>query len=168
MKITFFSILVISICLIFSSAQAQQLVKTHGDWNVFTLQSKGEKMCYIASSPKKKSGTYNKRGEPYLIVTHRSKETDEVSASAGYPFKQGSTVQLSFDKDTKMELFTTVEVPEVSWAKDSESDKKIVAAMKKGVELTISGESREKSTSKDVYSLKGFTKAYQEMKKACK
>jgi hypothetical protein len=160
--------LFVSVLFFANNASAQQLEKTYNDWSIFTLQSKGEKMCYIASTPKKKSGNYKKRGEPYLIVTHRSKTVDEVSASSGYPYKKGSTVSLIFDKKDKYNLFTTLEVPDVAWARDSDEDAKIVANMKRGLELVISGKSRLKTSSKDTYSLRGFTLAYRHMKKACK
>lgn len=150
------------------NSSAQQLQKSYQDWNVFTLSNKGEKMCYIASVPKKKAGNYKKRGEPYLIVTHRSKSVDEVSASSGYPYKQGSTVAVEFDKKSKFDLFTTVEVPDVAWARDSEEDSKIVKAMVKGLDLMIKGNSKLGTNSTDTYSLRGFTRAYRHMKKACK
>lgn len=157
-----------SIILYLPTASAQQLEETYNDWSVFAMQNKGEKMCYVASTPNKKSGNYNKRGEPYLIVTHRSKTVDEVSASSGYPYKQNSNVDIKVDKKHDFKLFTTLEVPEVAWAKDSEEDTKIVNAMKKGLDMTVKGNSRLGSYSLDTYSLRGFSRAYQHMKKSCK
>ncbi len=165
-----FSLILLSFLLLtnFSEASAQQLEKAYNDWSVFSLQNKGEKMCYIASTPKKKTGNYKQRGEPYLLVTHRSKTVDEVSVSAGYPYKDGSSVSLAIDKKDKFNLFTTIEVPEVAWAKDSAEDEKIVTAIKKGKELVAKGESKLGSKSSDTYSLNGFSRAYKHMKSLCK
>lgn len=165
--------LLLGLALIFlsfsvSSVQAQQLLKTFNDWSVFQVQKEGEKLCYIATTPKKKAGSYKSRGEPYLLVTHRSKTIDEVSVSAGYPYKQGSVVKFTVDKKTNFDLFTTVEVEDVAWAKDSAEDEAIVEAMKKGYELVVKANSQKDSNSTDTYSLRGFTGAYKHMKSSCK
>jgi invasion protein IalB len=150
------------------SLQAQQLDNIYNDWSVFTLQQRGEKICYIASAPIRKSGNYRKRGEPYLLVTHRSKKVDEVSTSSGYPYAKNSKVKVLLDGTKNYALFTSAEVPEVAWARDTTQDKTIVDNMKKGSVLTVRGTSRIGTYSEDRYSLMGFTKAHQRMKALCK
>lgn len=148
----------------FSSAQAQELDNVYGDWSVFTIQQNGKKVCYIASAPKKKTGNYNKRGEPYVLVTHIKSNVDEASASSGYPYKQGSEVNFSVGTK-KYKLFTK---GELAWAYDSKSDAAIIHSLKKGMKLTVKGTSKKGTYSNDTYSLKGFSKAYSRMKALCK
>jgi invasion protein IalB len=150
-----------------SSASAQQLDNIYKDWSVFTLRQRGEKICYIASAPVKKSGNYKKRGEPYLIVTHRSAKVDEVSTSAGYPFKTDGKITVRIDNKDSFDMFTSTEVTDVAWARDTTQDAKIVEAMKDANNVTIRGNSQVDTYSEDRYSLAGFTQAYQRMKALC-
>lgn len=153
-------------CFIFcitSHAHAQQLQKTYKDWNVYTMMQNGQKVCYMASAPKSKKGNYTKRGEPYILITHVKKDVDEVSSSSGYPYKRGKEVIVEIDKK-KNKLFTK---GELAWAYDSLQDKKMIKAMKKGLNLKVRGTSQRGTYSTDTYSLKGFTSAYKKMVKLC-
>lgn len=148
--------------------RAQQLDNIFNDWYVFTLQQQGKKICYIASYPNRKTGTYKKRGEPYLLITHRSATVDEVSVSSGYPYKQNSKVVAKIDSKQSFDMFTSPEVPEVAWARDTTQDEKMVEALRKGTNVSVRGSSQAGSYSEDKYSLNGLAKAYQRMKSLCK
>lgn len=145
-------------------ANAQEFVSKHGDWLVFTVQKGGSKVCYIASEPKKKTGNFSNRDEPYLLVTSRSADTDEVSVSSGYPYKVDSKVKVEIDS-TKLEFFTK---DSLAWAYDAKQDAQAVTAMKKGNRMTVRGTSQKDTFSLDTYSLAGITAAYNAMKAQCK
>lgn len=163
LKSTFLgSVLLVGLSL--QGAFAQQLDNTYKDWSVFTLSQNGKKVCYIASAPKKKTGNYNKRGEPYVLVTYINPTTDEASTSAGYPFKQGSEVLFTIE-NKQYKMFTK---GELAWAYDSTQDRAIIQAMKNGSDMTIKGTSQLGTYSVDTYSLRGFTKSYARMKALCK
>jgi hypothetical protein len=157
------SLFAIFVLVLSGPTKAQQLVSSHGAWRVFTLERDGKSLCYIASMPAKKEGNYSKRGEPYLMVTHISGNTDEISASAGYPFKEGDDAKLGFGQ-TNFDLFTK---GELAWAYDRDGDKKVVKEMIRGSEAVLRGTSWKGTWSKDTYSLKGFTDAHRAMKQAC-
>lgn len=152
----------ISLCAV--SAQAQQLESAHTDWNVFSITQQGKKVCYIASSPKKQSGNFKHRSEPYLLVTHVNATTDEASTSSGYPYKQGSEVAVSIGSGN-YKFFTK---GELAWAYDGKQDANIIKAMKAGSTMTIKGTSGKGTYSQDSYSLKGFSAAYARMKALCR
>lgn len=152
------------VCLSPMVASAQEMVESVGAWRVFTTQQNGKKTCYIASLPTKKEGNYSKRGEPYLLVTDRGGNTDEISLSAGYRFREKSEVELLFGQ-RKYVLFTQ---NELAWAYDAQSDKDIVREMMRGREMVARGSSWKNTQSKDTYSLKGFTDAHRKMKQLCK
>lgn len=147
-----------------SAANAQQLEGTYKDWSVYSIHQQGRKVCYIASSPAKKTGNYRKRSEPYVLVTDVEPNVDEVSTSSGYPYKKGVEVSVTIDND-KYQLFTK---GELAWAYDTQQDAKMVNAMKKGSKMEVRGTSRLNSYSNDTYSLSGFTNAYNRMKQLCK
>lgn len=155
----------IPLALIFFAfgAQAQQLAETFESWRVLTVEKDGQHVCYIASLPAEQTGTYKKRGEPYLLVTSKSPTVDEVSTSAGYPFNEKEAVKLSFGQKS-YELFSK---GEVAWAYDENADQAIVKDMMRGNRITIEGKSWRGTQSKDTYSLKGFTAAHRKMKQLC-
>ncbi len=148
-----------------SPASAQKLERVFHDWNVFTVNQGGKKVCYIASAPVSKKGNYNKRGEPYALVTHRSASVDEVSVSSGYPYKTKSDVKARIDGKHSFNMFTK---DELAWTYTEADDKKMVASMKKGNKMSVRGTSKKNTYSQDTYSLKGFTAAYKHMKTLCK
>ena len=51
-----------------------------------------------------------------------------------------------------------------TWTND---DAKVIFAMKKGLELMISGESSRGTITNDTYTLKGFTSAFDQLTKDC-
>jgi len=62
----------------FMSGQAMagqpRLMATHGAWDVYVFFEDGQKVCYIASQPKTKEGTYKNRSQPFALLTHRPAE----------------------------------------------------------------------------------------------
>lgn len=146
-----------------TTAQAQEFDSTYGDWSVFTVSKGGSKICYMASAPVRNTGNFSNRGEPYALVTHRDADTDEISVSSGFPYKDGSKVRLEVDGN-KFELFTK---DELAWAYDSEQDSRIIKALKKGNRMTVRGTSPRDTYALDTYSLRGVTAAYNKMKSLC-
>lgn len=146
-----------------AGAHAQELDKKFNNWTVYTTSLQGKKTCYIASFPTKKKGNYRHRDEPYLLVTRMGNNVYEVSTSSGYPFKNGSNVNVDIDR-AKYTLFTK---GELAWANSSKQDIEMVRKMKKGSRLKSRGTSQIGTYSIDTYSLKGFTAAFNRMNKLC-
>ena len=158
----FWSLLAVSLFAMPSLAQPK-VQASHGDWRVFVAEQGGQRICYIGSLPTKKEGNYSKRGEAYLLVTHKGGNQDEVSVSAGYPFKEQHPVKLHIDQRS-FDLFVK---GELAWAYDAQTDKDLVKEMMRGASLVVRGESWKGTSSKDTYSLKGFTDAHRNMKQLC-
>ncbi len=121
--------------------------------------------CFIASEPTKAEGNYSKRGDIHAMVTHRPSESrvDEVSIQAGYTYQENAAVEVAVGR-MKVKLFTQ---GESAWAVSKETDQKLVQAMIKGSTMVVRGISARGNETTDTYSLSGFTKAYQTIKKAC-
>lgn len=145
-----------------SSAQVKD--RDVGDWSVYTTDLQGKKTCYISSFPKKKSGNYSRRDEPYLLVTRVNNRVNEVSTSSGYKYKGGSEVKVDID-GKQHKLFTK---DEIAWAYDVQQDNKMIAAMKKGKSIKVRGTSLKGTYSIDTYSLSGITAAFNRMHELCK
>lgn len=144
-------------------ASAQDVLATHGDWTVYSYVENGKKVCYVGSRPSKEEGTFKKRSEPFVLVTLRAAASEEVSVTSGYPYKQKSAVDVDIGGST----FTLFTREAWAWAKNEAGDREIVAAMVRGNAMVVSGESQIGTTSKDTYSLTGFSAARKAMTEAC-
>jgi invasion protein IalB len=146
-------------------APVPQFVGSHRDWHVYKFQDGDETICDMASEPKKQEGNYTRRGDPAVLVTRRPgpRLLVEVSIQPGYTFQDGSDVEIQIDR-RKFLLFTR---GEHAWAPREEDDKKLVDAMKRGVNMTVRGTSSRSTYSLDTYSLLGFTAAYDALVDAC-
>ncbi len=148
-----------------STAKADDFVGTFGDWHVQTYEEGGGKVCLMWSQPTKSEGNYTRRGDIYAYVTQRpsKKRLNEISVSIGYPFRKGSTLDAKIGK-SDFSLFTD---GDTAWNRDPKDDSRMVQAMRSGAEMTAKGVSGRGTETTDVFSLKGFTKAYAEMNRSC-
>jgi hypothetical protein len=146
-------------------AQTPQFLGSHRDWNVYAFTEDSQKICYMASEPKKQEGDYTRRGDPAVLVTRRPgpKVVDEVSVQPGYSYLEGSEVEVTIG-GRKFSLFTR---GEHAWAKSEDADQALITAMKGGNDMTVRGTSTRRTYSLDTYSLLGFTAAYEAMVDAC-
>lgn len=146
-------------------AKADDFVGTFGDWHVQSYEEGGGKVCLMWSQPRKSEGNYTRRGDIYTYVTQHpaKKRYDEISVSIGYPFKKESVLSVRIGK-TEFSLFTD---GDTAWNRKPADDAKMVKAMRAGAEMTARGVSGRGTKTVDLFSLKGFTKAYGAMNRAC-
>lgn len=135
------------------------------NWDAYEHTDKGTKLCYLHAQPEKKEPQGAKRGEIYILVTHKPKDKirNEVSIYFGYPLKDGLPAYASI-ASTNIEMFTH---EEAAWAADAATDQKLVEALRKGNKLVVKGESTRGTKTTDTYDLSGFTAALQAIDKAC-
>jgi len=134
-------------------------------WDAYEHTDKGAKLCYLHALPQKKEPAAAKRGEIYILVTHKPKEKirNEVSIYFGYGLKDGTPAQAVIGPTT-VEMFTH---QEAAWAADASVDQKLVDALRKGKTLVVKGESSRGTKTTDTYDLGGFQPALQAIDKAC-
>ncbi|KEO60148.1 hypothetical protein DT23_14215 [Thioclava indica] len=153
------------------SAVAQEStnrVAAETDWSVFVDDNPKE--CWGVSKPKKTVNTKGgkvvqvRRGDILLFVTYRPGKAPEISFRGGYPFASGSTVELDVGGN-KFTLFTD---GEGAWAGSPADDAKVIAALKAGSDVTLTGRSGRGTQTKDTFSLMGFTAATDEAATRCK
>jgi invasion protein IalB len=152
-----------------ASAKAEQpkVLGEYGDWTAWTYNEGGNLICYMSSTPKKDEGKYTKRGDIYVIITHRPSEKafDEVSFVAGYTFKSGAPLVIKIGNKTFRNTFTE---GDKAWMVSNTEDKNVIASMKRGSRMLVEGTSSRGTSTKDTYSLKGFTSAYNAISAKCK
>ncbi|MGC3938085.1 invasion associated locus B family protein [Roseobacter sp. EG26] len=162
-----------ALALIGMAAQAQDqstnLVAEKTDWSVY--EDTNPKECWSVSVPTKTVNTRDgrvvaaTRGQILLMVFYRpgSGANAQVTFTGGYPFASGSKVNLDIS-GSNYALFTD---GEWAWPENTAEDSKIVDAMKRGADATVTGLSSRGTTTKDTFSLRGFTAALEEAQKRC-
>ncbi|HEX6441794.1 MAG TPA: invasion associated locus B family protein [Stellaceae bacterium] len=143
---------------------AAEQLGSAGGWTAYTAGDAAGKVCYLVGKPEK-SEPGGGRKPPMAMVTHRPAESvaNVVSFVEGYPLKDGSDVALAVG-DHKFELFTK---DDSAWARTSELDRSIVAALAKGKRAVVKGQPQKGPTTTDIYPLNGFPKALALIDKAC-
>jgi len=148
-------------------AAEPKVLGTFKDWKAFVFEESGQKVCYMSSQPKKKEPASAKRGDAYLLVTHRpgEKSLDVVSFTVGYPFRKDSEALVDVGSKS-FKLFTD---GETAWARDAETDKAVVAALRdaKAKSVVMKGTSGRGTGTTDTYSLDGVGEAYGAINQAC-
>ncbi len=144
--------------------ETKRIGSFHG-WQAYQLDGKDGRTCYLHGLPQKQEPASAKRGEIYLLVTHKpaSKTRNEVSIVFGYPLKPESPAKVSIGKDN-LAMFTH---GEAAWAPDAGTDAKLVDALKKGRQLVVQGQSARGTSTTDTYDLNGFGDALKAIDKAC-
>lgn len=164
------SILSISLVSSFGVANASSTPTTLGeytDWIAYSYKDASGTVCYMASTPKKDEGKYTKRGDIYVVITHRPKEKSYgvVNFVAGYDYKPSAPVTVKIGRKTIDKIFTD---GDKAWAISDDVDKDLVDTMKKGDRMIVSGTSSKGTLTKDTYSLRGFSAAYKAISAKCK
>ena len=149
----------LAVCIVFIAKQSMSLEK--GKWSFV----KDNDWCYIGSSPIKSDlPDTKKRGENYILVYKIiGSEENIIQIEAGYKYNLDKKINVKID-NANYDFYSTEDSSETAWTND---DKKVIYAMKKGLELTLTGESARGTTTKDVYTLKGFTNAVNQLNQDC-
>ena len=153
-----FLILFIFLCILFSNT-TYALEK--GSWTFI----KDDEYCYIGSIPIETDlPKEKKRGDTYILVYKMvGNKNSIIQVEAGYNYKLNKDIIVKID-NTNYKFYTTEDVSDSAWTDD---DDKIIFAMKKGLELVITGESSRGTIINDAYTLKGFTSAFNQLTKDC-
>ena len=139
----------------------QALTLEKGKWSFV----KTDEYCYVGSLATSSDLPPEKnRGDFYILVYKNigSPET-VVQIEAGYNYKIGPDINVKIDQGNYV-FYTTEDLPSAAWTND---DKKVIFAMKKGLDLVVRGESSRGTITNDTYTLKGFTASYNKLAEDC-
>ncbi|MEL6765541.1 MAG: invasion associated locus B family protein [Pseudomonadota bacterium] len=161
--VTLLGVFVAGVPAVDAEAQTSTRVDAKRDWSIFEAEADGNKICWVVTQPKSKAAFRDgqrvevRRGDIFLMVAVRPADnvTNEVSFIAGYPFQQGSTVEIKVGSNS-FEAFTD---GENAWLRSPEQDSEVVGAFRRGVDAEVRGTSSRGSTTVDTFSLLGFTDA---------
>ncbi|MCB1407395.1 MAG: hypothetical protein KDK01_14365 [Rhodobacteraceae bacterium] len=138
-------------------------------WSVFVDGNPRE--CWAVSAPRETVNTRDgravsvRRGDILMFATYRQGQgaVAEVSFTGGYPFAEGSTVEVTIGTDT-YQLFTD---GEWAWAASPEEDARILDAMRRGQDAVLVARSSRGTRTQDTFNLFGLTAATEEAQRRC-
>jgi len=149
--------------LAISSANAQELRSSSGDWEVLISGKAGKKLCYALSRPVVQDGHEKPPQKIYAMIATRDGKTIEISFSSASKFKSGSEAIMIVDGQP-YRMFTR---DEMAWTFTESQDRKALVEMTNGKALAIQGADAEGGIIDYGYSLSGFDVALSSVKKLC-
>jgi hypothetical protein len=146
-------------------AAEPKLEGTFTDWSVYSRLEGGDKTCFAVAKPKTKTPSTVKHGDIYFLVSNwrSGVATEQPSLMAGYPLKTtrapkakvGATSISMYGQDNE------------AFIDSSADEKKLVAKMRAGANMTVSAVSTRGTETRYQFSLKGITAALKKAKAAC-
>lgn len=146
-------------------AQEQQRIGSYKFWSAFSTESANGKVCWAATSPVDAEFSGGRRGDIFLMVANypATGVTGEVSVISGYPYDENRAVQARIGSRT----FSFFSADDGAWLETRQEEARMVAAMKAGVDASITGYAAQGGRSTDKFSLLGFTAANKAAIDAC-
>jgi hypothetical protein len=152
----------------FGADDAQKTLVFESDtWPVFTTQKAGTKVCFMSAIPVKSEGNFQKRSAPYIVISTKDSENFTVIATSGYSYSQHTEGASSMVILPSKASFSMQIAGETALVVDAKMVETILQSLKPASSIVLEGKSHAGSRSKDSFSLVGFTKSFEELKKAC-
>lgn len=149
---------------------AKSLLGKYGGWQSASTSGTGQTKCHVTAKPDKSEfinlkDKNKKRGRVYILVSRRAHCPDPamVTFGLGYPVDHTKPVQATIGKHT----FDLMAQGERAWALSDQDEIRLIESMKGGKTITVTATSQKGSPTQDIYSLKGFTNAWNRAKTAC-
>jgi len=136
-------------------AQAPTRIKQHNAWGAYTHTGGSGKICYVLSIPTQKEPSDRDHGDVFFMVAkHPGQGSNlEPQFTVGYPFADNSKVTLNID-GKKFAMFTK---GSNAWMENPAEEPTVVAAMRAGSKMSVTGQSRRGTETRYAYSLSGVT-----------
>jgi len=157
----------------FASAAAadnkQTLLGVSKGWSAYQSDTSDGRVCYALSKPKTTAPAKAARDPIYFLISNwpGRKAENELEVVPGYSYKDGEPVFAQVGT-VKVEFFTRNDNSGGSaWVKDAGDENALVAAMRKGKTITVSGVSQRGTHTKDTYSLAGLGTMLDRIHDAC-
>lgn len=164
------SILALGMLFLASAAQAQSsaqpdLLGEFRDWAAFTYNGDNGKVCFAYTQPSQTRPDGVNRDPVHMFVTHRPAQgvRNEINVITGYPYRDGSQASAQVD-DATFSLFTR---EDGAWVQNASDEGRLIAAMRAGRNMEVSGTSQRGTETRDTYSLLGVSAALDRIDEEC-
>ena len=139
------------------------------NWSAFETGTGSGKTCYALSRPVREEPTLGDRGKAYFLVSDwpQRKAKAETEVVPGYPYKHGATVTVKVGPQSYSFFTRNDGGSGAAWVEVKADEKRLVAAMRRGSQMTVEGISERGTTTTDTYSLAGVSAALDRIDRAC-
>ena len=161
------SVLLTLFTFLFSSNVFSDQPKSIGkykSWEAFTYNGNKGKICFAQTIPLDRAPKNLKRDPSRLFVTFRKNEKikNELSVTSGHMYKKSSVMAKSGKNE-----FLFFSQGNFAWLIDGEEEFNLIKTMKRASKLSVTARTSTGTETKDMYSMMGFTKAYNTARKSC-
>ena len=161
------SVLLTLFTFLFSSNAFSDQPKSIGkykSWEAFTYNGSNGKICFAQTIPLDRAPKNLKRDPSRLFVTFRKNEKikNELSVTSGHMYKKSSVMAKSGKNE-----FLIFSQGNFAWLIDGEEEFNLIKTMKRASKLSVTARTSTGTETKDMYSMMGFTKAYNTARKSC-
>ena len=134
------------------------------NWEAFAYTDNKGKICFAQTMPLERSPKSFKREPSRFFVTFRQTEKvkNEISITSGHVYRQSTVVAKSGRNE-----FAFFSQGNFAWLLDGEEEYNLIKTMKKASKLSVTAVANTGAQTKDLYSMMGFTKAYNTARKSC-
>lgn len=143
-------------------AQTPKAIKQHKAWGAYTYDdARAGKICYILSIPTAKEPNDRDHGDVFFLVSQKPDGSAkfEPQVEVGYPLKTDVDVTVTVDG----KAFKMFAQGNNAWMTDISQEPLLVAAMRNGRSMKVSGQSTRGTQTSYTYSLSGVTAALKEV-----
>ena len=161
------SVLLTLFTFLFSSNAFSDQPKSIGkykSWEAFTYNGSNGKICFAQTIPLNRAPKNLKRDPSRLFVTFRKNEKikNELSVTSGHMYKKSSVMAKSGKNE-----FLFFSQGNFAWLIDGEEEFNLIKTMKRASKLSVTARTSTGTETKDMYSMMGFTNAYNTARKSC-
>ena len=161
------SVLLTLFTFLFSSNAFSDQPKSIGkykSWQACTYNGSNGKICFAQTIPLDRAPKNLERDPSRLFVTFRKNEKikNELSVTSGHMYKKSSVMAKSGKNE-----FLFFSQGNFAWLIDGEEEFNLIKTMKRASKLSVTARTSTGTETKDMYSMMGFTKAYNTARKSC-
>ena len=163
-KILLISVFLSAFVFSLTNAEDPKSLGKYKNWETFVYNDNKGKICFAQTIPLERAPKNFKREPSRLFVTFRKSEKvkDEISVTSGHEYRTASVTAKTGKKE-----FSFFSQGNFAWLIDGEEEFNLIKTMKKASKLSITATPTNGSQTKDLYSMMGFTKAYNAARKSC-
>ncbi len=142
-----------------------KLLEKIKDWTVYVYEGAEGRVCFAATAPSDMQPKTAKRTPVVFYVTTWQKDgvQNEISVKLGYAMKANAAATVTIGGES----FTLTADDDKVYAKDPAEERKLLAAMSAGGDMTVKAASAKGAATTDRYSLDGLAPAVQKVQEAC-
>lgn len=148
-----------------STTPEPKLLDQFNDWEAYAYDGANGRVCYMLSKPTQLRPSDRNHGDVYFFITSRPSEgvRNEASVLVGYSFMENSTVTVDVDGQ-KFQMFVD---GDGAWVEDPAQEAALLAAMRAGRAMTVSGKSSRGTDTSYTFSLSGVTASSNRIAEEC-